>query len=321
MLRVGVPEAIDPELRNLLPRGISLEVIPMTPERSYDIEFWIAPPWPKQAAQAWPWLRGVRVVQSTIAGIDGLLRLLPRDVVLCDARGVHNIATAEWTVGVILAALKYLPFYGAIQRSGVWKRRFEAQPYYNALHGTEKRPYPEIMVEELHGKRVLIVGYGAIGQAIEARLEPFGVQFDRIARSARDGIFGAEALRDLLPLADVVVLIVPSTTETTGMMGAEELGLMKRGALLVNAARGSVVDTEALIGALEDGRIRAAVDVTDPEPLPEGHPLWNAPNLILTPHVAGSSPMFMVRAMQFAADQIGRYLQRRPLENVVQGEY
>ena len=130
-----------------------------------------------------------------------------------------------------------------------------------------------------------------------------------------------EKLPDLLPSADVVVLIVPFTRETTHMIGERELALMKQGALLVNAARGPVVNTEALLAALHQGRIRAAIDVTDPEPLPDGHPLWSAPNLLITPHVAGSTPMFMVRAMEFAASQIGRYLRGEPLENVVTGEY
>ncbi|MGA7884782.1 MAG: NAD(P)-dependent oxidoreductase, partial [Acidobacteriaceae bacterium] len=128
-------------------------------------------------------------------------------------------------------------------------------------------------------------------------------------------------LHALLPTADVVVLIVPSTQETTGMIGAREIAMMKQGALLVNAARGLVVDTPALVSALNAGRIRAAVDVTDPEPLPEEHPLWAAPNLLLTPHMAASTPQFMVRAMQLAADQVGRYLRGEPLENIVTGEY
>jgi phosphoglycerate dehydrogenase-like enzyme len=125
----------------------------------------------------------------------------------------------------------------------------------------------------------------------------------------------------LLPQADVVVLAVPFTSETEGMIGAEQIAAMKPGALLVNAARGPVVVTDALVAALEAGHIRAAIDVTDPEPLPEGHPLWKAPNLLLTPHVAGSTPKFMVRTMQFAADQVDRYMKGEPLQNVVTGEY
>jgi phosphoglycerate dehydrogenase-like enzyme len=321
MLKVGVSEAVDADLHRLLPQGIVLEVIPLEPSQPVDVDFWIVPPYAKHAAQAWPHLRGVRVAQSTLAGVDWLLKLLPRDVTVCDARGVHTIPTAEWVLSAILASLKYLPLYGDIQRAGIWKRRFEAQEIYSALHPEAGRLYPEMMVEELHGKRALIVGYGSIGAAIEARLAPFGVEIDRIARTARPGVAAISQLAEFLPSADIVILIVPMTSETTGMIGARELALMTPGTLLVNAARGPVVDAEALLAALHRGRLRAAIDVTDPEPLPQGHPLWSAPNLLITPHVAGATPMFMRRAMEFAAAQVGRSLRGEPLRNVVTGEY
>lgn len=323
MLKVGIPDSIDPDLHRLLPSGIDLVVIPSRPDRPLDVEFWIAPPLTAQAQRVWPLLRGVRVVQSTLAGIDALLRLLPRDVTLCDARGVHTISTAEWVVTAILASLKYLPFYDDLRRAHSWSRRREAEDRYGALHATPKRFYPTVLIEELHSQHVLIVGYGSIGQAIEDRLRPFGANITRVARSARpaEEVHGIAELPALLPSADVIVLIVPATGETTGMIGAKEMALMKQGALLVNAARGPVVDTDALVAALNSGRLRAALDVTDPEPLPEDHPLWGAPNLLLTPHVAGSTPQFMVRAMQFAAVQAGRSMRGEPLENVVTGEY
>jgi phosphoglycerate dehydrogenase-like enzyme len=320
MLKIGVPEAFDPDLYSLLPKDIDLQVVPLRPDRIYDVEFWIAP-WGKHSEEAWPWLRGVRVVQATLAGIDALLKLLPRDVTLCDARGVHNIPTAEWTVAAILASLKYFPFYGEVQREGIWSKRKEAENHYLAIHPGGKRRYPAILCEELHGKRVLIVGYGAIGSAIEDRLKAFGVEIVRVARTARDRVHPIQDLHALLPAADIVVLIVPFTSETRGMIGAKEIALLQPGTLLVNAARGPVVDTGSFLAALNEGRIRAAVDVTDPEPLPDGHPLWHAPNLLITPHVAGSTSQFMVRAMEFAAAQIGRYLRGEPLENVVTGEY
>jgi phosphoglycerate dehydrogenase-like enzyme len=325
MLKVGLIESVDPELRRLLPSGIELVLIPPHPDGLLDVEFWIAPPLSAPAERAWPFLRGVRVVQSTLAGIDALRKLLPREVVLCDGRGVHTISTAEWAVAAILASLKYLPFYDELRRVHSWSNRREAQDRYRALHRTSRVFYPHVLIEELHAQRVLIVGYGAIGQAIEERLKPFGAEVFRIARSARQNadqpVHSIGELPALLPSADVVVLVVPSTQETTGMIGAGEIALMKEGALLVNAARGSVVDTAALLAALNNGRIRAAVDVTDPEPLPADHPLWDAPNLLLTPHVAASTPQFMVRAMQLAAAQVGRYLRGEPLENVVTGEY
>lgn len=325
MLKVGLIESVDPELHRLLPGGIELVLIPSHPDRPLEVEFWIAPPLSAPAERAWPFLRGVRVVQSTLAGVDALRKLLPRDVILCDGRGVHTVSTAEWAVTAILASLKYLPFYDELRRVHSWSRRREAEDLYRALHPTSRIFYPHVLIEELHAQRVLIVGYGAIGAAIEERLKPFGTEIVRIARSARPNpaqpVHAIADLRALLPSADVVVLIVPSTRETTGMMGTREIALMKQGALLVNAARGPVVDTAALIAALRSGRIRAAVDVTDPEPLPEDHPLWTAPNLLLTPHVAASTPQFMVRAMQLAAAQVGRYLRGEPLENVVAGEY
>jgi phosphoglycerate dehydrogenase-like enzyme len=321
MLKVGVPDAIDHELHRLLPEGIALEVIPREPSQPIDVDFWIAPPFMKHVLLSWPQLRGVRVVQATLAGVDALLPLLPRDVVVCDARGVHTISTAEWAVMAILASCKYLPFYGDLRRAGTWSRRFEGEDRYRAAHATGKRFYPPVLLEELHGQRVLIVGYGDIGAAIEARLLPFGVEILRIARTARPGVASIAQLPELLPQADAVVLVVPMTSETAGLIGEKEIALMQQGALLVNVARGPVVSTGALLAALHAGRIRAAIDVTDPEPLPDGHPLWSAPNLLLTPHVAGSTPMFMVRCMQLAAAQIGRYLRGEPLHNVVHGEY
>lgn len=321
MLKVGVSDAVDHNLHRLLPDGISLELIPLRPASSFDVEFWIAPPWTHHAEQQLPFLKGLRVIQATVAGVDGLLKLKPPGAVLCDARGVHNISTAEWTVAAILASFKYFPLFADLQHAAVWSRRKEAEAHYYALHPPVNRPYPNILCEELHGQQVLIVGYGAIGRAIEQRLDPFGVHFVRVARTARDGVFGVNQLPELLPSADIVILIVPFTSETTGLIGTNELTVMKQGALLVNAARGPVVNTDALLAALLSGRIRAAIDVTDPEPLPDGHPLWNAPNLLITPHIASSTPMFMVRAMQFAASQISRYLGGEPLENIVTGEY
>lgn len=321
MLKVGIPEAVQPELHRLFPEGIALEIIPFQPERPYEIDFWIAPPWTHQAHQVWPWLRGVRVVQALVAGVDGILSLIPKDVLFCDARGAHSIPTAEWAVAAVLGALKYFPLFSDVQRAGIWSRRKEGEARYQALHPAQQKLYPTVLCEELHSRQVLIVGYGDIGRAIEARLEPFGVEIVRMARTAREGVHGAEKLMELLPAADVVILIVPFTSETTGMIGAEQIARMKQGALLVNAARGPVVDTNALIAALQAGHIQAAIDVTDPEPLPDGHPLWSAPNLLITPHIAGSTPMFMRRAMEFAAAQAGRYLRGEPLENQVTGEY
>lgn len=321
MLKVGIPEAVDPQFHHLLPEGIALQVIPMQPEHEIEVEFWIMPPWPRQAERMWPWLRGVRVAQAPLAGVEGFLKFLPREVILCDARGAHNIATAEWVIAAILGSLKYFPLYRDICHPGDWSLRKEGEASYRALHGVTTPLYPPVLVEELHGKRVLIVGYGAIGQAIEERLAAFGVRIERVARRAREGVHSVAALPELLPEADIIILMVPGTSETVGMIGERELASLKPGTLLVNAARGSVINTDALVAALHSRRIRAALDVTEPEPLPAGHPLWSAPNLLLTPHVAASSPTFMRRAMECAAAEVRRYLSGEPLENAVTGEY
>lgn len=321
MLKVGVPEAVDPDLHRLLPEGIALELLPLQPTRPVEVEFWIAPPWSGQAQRQLPFLRGLRVIQSALAGVDQLLKIKPPGVILCDARGAHTISTAEWTVAAVLASNKYFPLFSQLQRAAVWARRKEAEDLYHTLHPASTRLYPPVLCDELDGQQVLIVGYGAIGRAIEQRLQPFGVSFVRVARNAREGVRGVHELAELLPSADVVILIVPFTSETIGLIGAKEIALMKQGAMLVNAARGPVVNTDALFSALNAGRITAAIDVTDPEPLPDGHPLWTAPNLLITPHVAASTPMFMVRAMQFAGAQIARYMRGETLENVVTGEY
>jgi phosphoglycerate dehydrogenase-like enzyme len=251
-----------------------------------------------------PYLRGLKVVQAPFAGVDTFLPLLPPGVTLCDAQGVHDIPTAEWTVAVILAMQKQLPFYVGQQREGNWSSRRQGE-----------------QIDEVAGKTVLIVGYGSIGRAIESRLTPFGPRFVRVARRARDGVSPVTQLDELLPQADIVVIITPLTAETRHLMNGDTIARMKPGALLVNASRGEVVDTDALLQALNDRRIRAAIDVTDPEPLPAGHPLWKAPNLLLTPHTAGFTPNFLGRLLKLASDQAERFARGEPLLNVVTSAY
>ena len=177
------------------------------------------------------------------------------------------------------------------------------------------------MTDELAGKRVLIVGAGDVGQQLARRLSACDAEPEFVARTARAGVHAIDELPDLLPDFDVVVLIVPKTSETVGLVDAAFLARMRDGALLVNAARGPVVDTDALLAELTSGRLRAAVDVVDPEPLPPGHPLWDAPNLLLTPHVAGSVLGFPARAERLIADQLRRFDRGEPLLNIVAGEY
>jgi phosphoglycerate dehydrogenase-like enzyme len=320
MLRVGYPESIPEELLRDLFDGVELVCIPERLDHEIEIEVWIPDPYTNRALRAWPWLRGVRLVLAMLAGTEWMPQLVGPHVTICNARGAHNISTAEWTVAAILAMLKYFPLYNEIQREGRWKRRFELPPHYAAISGDTRPLYPPVMLEELTGKRVLLVGHGAIGKEIERMLAPFDVHLTRIARNARpeESVHSVTELDSLLPSAEIIVLIVPSTDETSGLVGSKQFTLMRHGALLVNAARGPIVDTHALVEALQSGRIRAAIDVTDPEPLPEDHLLWSCPNIMITPHVGGSSPQFAPRALRTAAAELRRYINGEPLQNVVQ---
>jgi phosphoglycerate dehydrogenase-like enzyme len=320
MLRVGYPGKLPAELFRDFPKGAELIPIPDPPDREIEIEVWIPDPYSNRAILAWPWLRGVRLVISMLAGIEWIPPLVGSHVTICNARGAHNVSTAEWTLTAILSMLKYFPLYHDIQHEGRWKRRFEMPPHYAEISGDKRPWYPPAMVEELTGKKVLLVGYGAIGKEIERMLAPFDVEIKRVARSARSEpeVHAVSELDRLLPQSEVVVLILPSTEETKGLIGRRQFALMRKGALLVNAARGPIVQTDALIEALYSGKIRAAIDVTDPEPLPDAHPLWSCPNLLITPHIGASSPEFTPRALQTAAGEVQRYMNGEALHNVVQ---
>ncbi len=241
-------------------------------------------------------LPDLRLVQLMSAGAEKFAGRLPEGVVLCNARGAHTPATAEWVVAATLAAQRGLPHFTREADAGRWSPRTD---------------------HSLVGARVLVVGAGDIGRTVGAMMAGFDVELTYVARTARDGVHGTADLPELLPRADVVVVIVPVTEETTGMVDAGFLAAMADGALLVNAARGVVVDTDALLAELTAGRLRAALDVTEPEPLPEGHPLWSAPGLLLTPHVAGAVPDTGRRATEAVAAQLRRVLAGEPLADVV----
>lgn len=283
-----------------------------------DVDFWILPFARREAQHTLPYLRGLKVVQSMMAGVDWITPWLPKNVILCDGRGIHDISASEWVLGAILAVMKRFPLYSEMQKTQNWRGFVRAGESLDEEPGLARGVY-RILAEDLAGKQVLIVGYGSIGEAIERRLVPFEASIQRVARRRRTEpeVHAIEDLPTLLPQADVVVLIVPLTPETREMFGEREMGLMKPGALLVNAARGPVVVTNALVEALNAGRIRAALDVTDPEPLPPGHPLWSAPNCMITPHIGGSTPEFIRRAFQFGATQVERFVRGEPLQNVV----
>ena len=320
-MHLGLPEEIDPSLFRFLPEGVDITRIGKEASGELDLDMWVLPLHPKQAAAARAHIRSVHVVQSQYAGVDAFLSLVPAGATLCDAQGVHDIPVAEWILTAILASLKYIPFYVRMQATGDWKQRMGAEKLYLGTHPGERPKMPPALEDELVGKTVLIVGYGSIGRATEALLKPFGVTMLRVGRRQREGVEPKDRLDDLLPQADVVVLLLPLTNETRGFINAQRLGAMKHGALLVNAARGPVVETNALVEALHAGRIHAAVDVTDPEPLPPGHPLWSAPNLLITPHIAGSSPGMMDRVMRLIGDQCRRYMAGEPLAHVVTEGY
>ncbi|MFP5235113.1 MAG: 2-hydroxyacid dehydrogenase [Acidobacteriota bacterium] len=319
-MRVGYPANIDPSLLSVFPSGVELIPLADGMQGEVDIDVWIPDPFLTRAKRIWPHLRGVRLVLSMLAGTEWIPATVGPHVTICNAHGAHNVSTAEWALTAILAMLKQIPLFLDMQRAADWRRRNEATGTYQRITGDARNQHPPVMLEELTGKTVLLVGYGAIAKEIERMLEPFRVSILRVARTARPDptVHSIGNLDTLLPTADVVVLILPLTAETKALIGAQQLGLMRQGALLVNAARGPIVHTEALVDALNSGRIRAALDVTDPEPLPADHPLWQCPNLLITPHVGASSPQFAPRALEVAAAELRRYVNGEPLQNAVQ---
>lgn len=267
-----------------------------------DVEFYVLPYMKgAEVLQRSAEMTKLAVIQTLTAGVENFLPHVPDGVTLCNAAGVHDASTAELAVALTLASGRRLDRFARQQPEGRWQ--------------------PELG-RALADQRVLIVGYGRIGQAIERRLAGFEVaSVTRVARRARDGeprVHPIEALPELLPEADVVILIAPATPETEGLIGAAELALLPDGALLVNVARGVLVDTDALVAETATGRLRAALDVTDPEPLPADHPLWRIPNVFVVPHVGGASSAFFPRADRLVAAQLRRWVAGEPLENVIE---
>jgi phosphoglycerate dehydrogenase-like enzyme len=292
------PETLDP--LGGLPAGIEADVWagtgPLPPTKD-EVEFIVLPLSISPEALAMiTGLPRLKVIQLTSAGAERVLPYIPHNITLCNARGAHDAATAEWAVGAIVAHLRNFPRFAIAQQNETWDFTLS---------------------ESVAGKRVLIVGYGSIGAAVERRLAGWDVTIERIARHARPGVKPMEELPAALGQADVAVILVPVTDETKHLVDADFLAAMKNGALLVNAARGIIVDTDALLKELTSNRIRAALDVTDPEPLPPGHPLWKAPGLLLTPHVGGAVIEARIRAYAIVRDQLARYAAGQPLRNVI----
>lgn len=294
----------DPALLGEAPSGLRYEVVDPTrgvPESVTDVEVYVPPYQMRPAvADVLPRMTSLRLVQTLSAGVDNIRDRIPEGVTLCNGRGIHDTSTAELALTLTLSALRGIPRFVRQQDAGTWRGGFE---------------------ESLADKRVLIVGYGSIGEAIEARLLPFECEVVRVARSARAGVHAFGEMPHLLPQADVVILIVPLTDETRGMVDESFVGAMRPGALLVNVARGPVADIDAVLAALKAERIRYATDVTDPEPLPADHPLWTAPGALVTPHVGGASSAMWTRAHRLVREQLARYAAGEPLANVITGEY
>ena len=241
----------------------------------------------------------LRMAQLLTAGFENALAHLPPTVTLCNAGGVHDASTAELAVGLTLASLRGLDDFA------------RAMPISSWLDGRRV---------SLADRRVVVIGAGGVGRAIERRLLPFETDVVLVGRTARDGVHAVADLPGLLPGADVVVLAVPLDASTRGMVDARFLASMRDGALLVNVARGPVVRTDDLLAEVERGRLRAALDVTDPEPLPADHPLWRLPGVLISPHVGGNTTAFLPRARRLVAEQLARWeAGRSPLHIVAVG--
>jgi phosphoglycerate dehydrogenase-like enzyme len=300
---VWIPERTPPEHRALLPVDVHVREVPdvgVISDAPQHADVLVSGFDSTRTLEIVPQLRDLRLVQTLSAGVDTLVGHIPPDVILCDGSGIHDASVSEWVVMVTTAMRRHLPECVLSQAAASWRRPGGA---------------------DLEGATVLIVGSGSIGRAVERRLDPFGARVVRVARHPREGVHGVDELHGLLPDADVVVILVPLTAETRGMVDAAFLAAMREGALLVNAARGPIVDTDALLAALRTEHIRCALDVTDPEPLPDGHPLWSAPGALITPHIGGAVELLFERAWRFAGEQVRRYIDGEPLRNVVSEGY
>jgi phosphoglycerate dehydrogenase-like enzyme len=265
-----------------------------------DVEFYVLPydrgPEPPKLIKELP---ALRVVQSLSAGVEAIVPLLPEGVRLANGRGLHDLSVAEHALALVHAAQRDLPRWFAQQTRGAWEREH---------------------TRSLADSRVLLVGYGSIGQAIERQLVAAEAVVTRVASRARpdEGVHGVAELPRLLPEADIVVLVLPDTPATRGLIGRDELAALPDDALVVNVGRGTAIDTDALLAETGSGRLRAGLDVVDPEPLPADHPLWTVPGVVITPHIAGGSASFYPRAKKLAAEQLRRYVTGEELLNLVE---
>lgn len=243
-------------------------------------------------------MKKLKTVHYSQAGYEDILPHIPENVILCNASGLHDVSTSELAIGLAIASRRGFAQFMDNQKKGHW-------------HRTTK--------PALADSHVGIVGYGHIGKRIASMLEIFETKVTPFSRSGADGAIKISEFDNFLPDLDVIILILPLTQESKNFINADRIKKMKDGATLINVARGAIVDTDALIAELQTGRITAGLDVTDPEPLPAGHPLWSSPNLIITPHVGGDSAAFDPRARKMVQEQLARIAENRPLLNQITG--
>ena len=267
-----------------------------------DVEFLVPPMFEIRAEieALIPKMKSLRVIHSLSAGVEDLLPHVRQGVKLCNSTDAHHTSTAEMAVALTLASLRGISHFS---REYDWQLRTQQ------------------IWQSLADSKVLIIGYGSVGAAIERRLSGFECEVVRVARHAREGVYGVAELDQLLPLCDVVILCTPLTVETENLANKNFFAHMKQGALFVNVSRGPIANTNDLVDAIRTGHIRAALDVTEPEPLPSEHPLLNLPNVLLTPHVAGRSTALQSRLNDLICAQVKRYLTGEPLKNVISGLY
>ncbi len=286
-----------------LPEGVELVVWPMdaaAPRERFDI---VVPPY-MSMSRVLARLDGIEVglVQSQSIGYDGVAAILPAGLVFANAASVHETSTAELAVGLAIASQRRIDVFARDTAAGRWESQFS---------------------QSLADRRVLLLGYGGVGKAVAARLAPFEVQLTAVARRARteDGmpVHGVDELPGLLGSAEIVIVTLPGGDDTRHIVDDAFLAAMPEGALLITVGRGSLVDADALVAHVRRGRVRAALDVTEPEPLPAGHPLWGLPGVLITPHVGGDTSAMAPRIARLVRAQIERMSRgERPL-NVVLG--
>lgn len=283
--------------------GLELVVadLQQAPERLADIEVCVPPYLQGFDRSLFRRMPRLRLVQVLTAGYDGLPEVLPEGVVLANAVGVHDTSTAELALALTLASQRGIPQFVRDAATGTW--------------GSPR------VHDALADRRVVIVGYGAIGRAVAARLRPFEVRIDAVASRARAGddivphVHGITDLGALLPHTDVLIVVVPLSEATHHLIDDDVLAALPDGALVVNVARGKVADTDAILR--HTGRLRFALDVTDPEPLPPDHPLWREPAVLISPHTGGPTTAFRPRAVRFLREQLSAYASRRTVPHIV----